>query len=474
MVVNSERTKVIATVGPACNTEEKLWELVQAGADVFRLNFSHGSHEMHLQVIKLVRAINEKYGTSVALLQDLQGPKIRTGEVENNGVELIGGQKLIITTEKIIGNSERIYTSYKAMPRDVKAGDAILIDDGKLELKVLEVKGEEITTQVVFGGILKSKKGINLPNTSVSEPSLTEKDREDLLFGLEHELDWIALSFVRHADDIKDIKQIIAQSGRKAKVVAKIEKPEALVDIDNIIEACDGIMVARGDLGVEINMEDVPVWQKTMVKKCNMVGKPVIVATQMMESMITSPRPTRAEANDVANAVVDGADTVMLSAESASGMYPLESVQAMVKIIKAIEDNIDIFHKDWPLHPESSNFLRESLIASACKLAKDTKAKAIVGFSRTGFTATKISSFRPSAKIFIFTDNKIVLNQLNLVWGVRAFYMEPKKTTDETIEEMNKALLQARLVAKGDVVINTSTMPMESTYRTNMVKLSII
>jgi pyruvate kinase len=474
MVVNSARTKVIATVGPACNTEEKLWELVQAGADVFRLNFSHGSHEMHLQVINLVRSINKKHGTSVALLQDLQGPKIRTGDVENNGVELIGGQKLIITTEKIIGNSERIYTSYKSMPQDVKVGDAILIDDGKLELKVIEIKGEQVITQVIFGGTLKSKKGINLPNTAVSEPSLTEKDREDLIFGLANDVDWIALSFVRHADDIKDIKQIIAQSGKKVKVVAKIEKPEALVDIDNIIDACDGIMVARGDLGVEINMEDVPVWQKTMVKKCNMVGKPVIVATQMMESMITSPRPTRAEANDVANAVVDGADTVMLSAESASGMYPVESVQAMGKIIKAIEDNIDIFHKDWPLHPESSNFLRESLISSACKLAKDTHAKAIVGFSRSGFTATKISSFRPSAKIFIFTDNRIILNQLNLIWGVRAFYLEPKKTTDETIDAMNKVLLDAKLVAKGDVVINTSTMPYESVYRTNMVKLSIV
>jgi len=474
MLVNSERTKVIATVGPACNTEEKLWELIQAGADVFRLNFSHGSHEMHQQVITLVRSINKKHGTTVALLQDLQGPKIRTGEVENNGVELIPGSKLIITTEKTIGNAEKIYTSYKSMPNDVKKGDAILIDDGKLELKVLEIKGEEIITQVVFGGMLKSKKGINLPNTSVSEPSLTEKDREDLIFGLQNDVDWIALSFVRHADDIKDIKQIIAQNGKKAKVVAKIEKPEALADIDNIIDACDGIMVARGDLGVEINMEDVPVWQKIVVKKCNVAGKPVIVATQMLESMITSPRPTRAETNDVANAVIDGADTVMLSAESASGMYPLESVQSMVKIIKAVESKIDIFHKDWPLRPNTANFLRESLISSACKLAKDTNAKAIVGFSRTGFTATKISSFRPSAKIFIFTDNKVILNQLNLIWGVRSFFIEPKKTTDETIEEMNKALLDAGLVGKGDVVINTSTMPTESSYRTNMVKLSII
>jgi pyruvate kinase len=474
MVVNFERTKVIATVGPASNTEEKLWELIQAGADVFRLNFSHGSHEIHQEVINIVRGINKKHGTSVALLQDLQGPKIRTGEVENNGVELVQGQKLIITTEKITGNAERIYTSYKAMPRDVKVGDSILIDDGNLELTVKEVVGDEIVTEVRFGGKLKSKKGINLPNTSVSEPSLTEKDKEDLIFGLKNDLDWIALSFVRTAQDINEIKQLIADSGKKSKVVAKIEKPEALADIDAIIEACDGIMVARGDLGVEINMEDVPTWQKIIIKKCNKAGKPVIVATQMLESMITNPRPTRAEANDVANAVIDGADTVMLSAESASGMYPKEAVQSMVRIIHAVEEKMDIFNKEWPIEPNSSNFLRESLLYSACKLAKDTKAKAIVGFSRTGFTATKISSCRPQAYIYIFTDNKVILNQLNLVWGVRAFYMEPKSTTDETIDAMTEVLLKKDLVKKGDVIINTSTMPMESNFRTNMVKLTVV
>ncbi len=473
MVVNFERTKVIATVGPASNTEEKLWELIQAGADVFRLNFSHGSHELHQEVINLVRGINKKQGTAIALLQDLQGPKIRTGEVENNGVDLVRGQKLIITTEKVIGNSERIYTSYLAMPNDVNPGDAILIDDGNLELKVIEIKNNEIITEVVFGGKLKSKKGINLPNTKVSEPSLTGKDREDLIFGLANDVDWIALSFVRTAEDITEIKKIIADSGKKSKVVAKIEKPEALEDIDAIIEACDGIMVARGDLGVEIKMEDVPTWQKIIVKKCNEAGKPVIVATQMLESMITNPRPTRAEANDVANAVIDGADTVMLSAESASGMYPKEAVQSMVRIIRAVEDKIDIFNKNWPIDADSKNFLRENLISSACKLAKDTNAKAIVGFSRTGFTATKISSFRPKAHIYIFTDNKVILNQLNLVWGVTAFFIEPKDTTDGTIEAMNKHLVDAGLISKGDVIINTSTMPIESSYRTNMIKLTI-
>ncbi len=473
MLMNLARTKVIATVGPASNTEEKLWELIQAGAGIFRLNFSHGSHELHQAVINIVRGINQKHGTAIALLQDLQGPKIRTGEVENNGVDLVKGQKLILTTEKVIGNAEKIYTSYKSMPRDVKPGDAILIDDGNLELRVVEIKGEEIVTEVIFGGKLKSKKGINLPNTAVSEPSLTDKDKEDLIFGLANDVDWIALSFVRNSEDIREIKRIIAEAGKKSKVIAKVEKPEALADIDAIIEACDGIMVARGDLGVEIAMEDVPMWQKIMVKKCNQAGKPVIVATQMLESMVTNPRPTRAEANDVANAVIDGADTVMLSAESASGMYPKEAVQSMIKIIRAVEDKMDIFHKEWPLIP-SPDVHRESLIAGACRMAKDTNAKAIVGFSRTGFTARRISSFRPTARIYIFTDNKVIFTQLNLIWGVRAFLLDSKKTTDETIDSMNKFLLENNLVSKGDVVINTSTMPLESAYRTNMVKMSII
>lgn len=471
-----KRTKIIATVGPACNTEEKLLELVHAGVDVFRLNFSHGSHEGHLQVINHIRNIRAKYGITVAMLQDLQGPKIRTGEVENNGVELKNGQKLILTTERIVGNAERIYTSYLAMPRDVNPGDRILIDDGNLELKVVSSnKTTEIVTEVVYGGILKSKKGINLPNTNVSEPSLTEKDKEDLIFGLEQDVDWIALSFVRNSADIDDIKAIIKSRGKNTKVVAKIEKPEALVEIDEIISKSDALMVARGDLGVEIPMQDVPLAQKMMIKKCNEAGKPVIVATQMLESMIKNPRPTRAETGDVANAVIDGADTVMLSAETASGSFPIESVSAMVSIIQAIEAQANVFHKEYELRPESENFLRERLIAGTCRISKDVKAKAIVNISKTGFVCNMIAKHRPNANIFTFTDNKSLVNVFNLTWGVKPFYLDMKyKSTDELIEAVNKFLLDGGYVKKGDLVINTGSMPIDGKFRTNMMKMSII
>jgi pyruvate kinase len=472
-----KRTKIIATVGPACNTEEKLWELVQAGVDVFRLNFSHGDHAGHLQVIKHIRNLNAKHDMTISILQDLQGPKIRTGEIENNGVELKNGQKLVITTEKIVGNSERIYTSYKAMPKDVKVSDRILIDDGNLELKVIETNEEEVITEVIYGGILKSKKGINLPNTIVSEPSLTVKDREDLVFGLENDVDWIALSFVRNAEDIHEIKSIIAASGKEAKVIAKIEKPEALVDIDRIIAATDALMVARGDLGVEIPMEEVPVAQKMMIKKCNEAAKPVIVATQMLESMIKNPRPTRAEAGDVANAIIDGADTVMLSAETASGNFPVEAVKAMVSIATAIEDSQEnIYHKSYNLNRLSPMFLRERLITGMCRIAADVEPKAIVNISKSGFVANKISSLRPKSLIFTFTDNLKLLHSLNLVWGIKAFYIElyKFKSSDELIEAVNKILLHKGLINSGDLVFNTASMPIDGAFRTNMMKMSIV
>lgn len=476
MEIPFNRTKILATVGPASNTPEKLWELVKAGADVFRLNFSHGSHEDHLKVINHIKALNLKYGTTIAMLQDLQGPKIRTGEVENNGVELISGKKLTITTEKVIGNAERIYTSYTLMPRDVSVGDRILIDDGNLEIKVLSTNGTDtIVTEVVYGGILKSKKGINLPNTKVSEPSLTAKDKEDLLFGLEHGVDWVALSFVRNAKDIDDIKEIIKSKGKNTKVVAKIEKPEALLEIDEIIEKSDALMVARGDLGVEIPMEDVPLAQKMMIRKCNAAAKPVIVATQMLESMIKNPRPTRAEAGDVANAVIDGADAVMLSAESASGSFPVESVKAMVAIIGAIERGTNVYNKEYDLDKTSPDFLRERLLAGACRLADDINAKAIVNISKTGFVGNMISSHRPKALIFTFTDNKELVNVLNLSWGIKPFYMETKfKSTDEMLEAVNKILVEKNLVKKGDLILNTASMPIDGEFRTNMLKMSII
>jgi pyruvate kinase len=470
-----KKTKIIATVGPTSNNEETLLELVKAGVNVFRLNFSHGTHEDHKKVIDIVRGINEKQGTNVALLQDLQGPKIRTGEVENNGVELINGQDLIITNEKCIGNNKRIYTGYHPMPGDVKAGDTILIDDGNLELKVISTDGvKEIQTKVVYGGIIKSKKGINLPDSNVSAPSLTEKDKEDLLFGIEHKLDWIALSFVRCAEDIDDIKAIITKHKSNAKVVAKIEKPEALANIDAIIKVSDAIMVARGDLGVEIPLADVPVAQKMIIRKCNLASKPVIVATQMMESMITNPRPTRAEANDVANAVMDGADTVMLSAETASGKFPLQTINYMVQIIQAVEENVNIYNKDFELDPMSKTFYNESVIVSAVNLAVNVEAKAIIGTSKSGFTAFKLSSLRPEAEIYIFTDNKPLVNTLNLVWGVTAFYYDKFDSTDTSLQEINSILVKAGLLKKGDVVVNTGSMPIDEHRLTNMVKLSVI
>ncbi|MDX2189247.1 MAG: pyruvate kinase [Bacteroidota bacterium] len=469
------RTKIIATVGPACNTEEKLMQLIKAGVDVFRLNFSHGSHEEHLKVINHIKNIREKHGITIGMLQDLQGPKIRTGEVENNGVELVNGHTLIITTEKVIGNSEKIYTSYKAMPKDVKSGDKILIDDGNIELKVLSTTGEEILTEVVYGGLLKSKKGINLPNTKVSEPSLTEKDREDLIFGLKHDVDWVALSFVRTSADIDEIKGIIQQQGKNTKVVAKIEKPEALVDIDKIIEKSDGLMVARGDLGVEIPMEDVPVAQKMMIRKCNEAGKPVIVATQMLESMIKNPRPTRAEAGDVANAVIDGADTVMLSAETASGNFPIESVKAMVSIIGAIEREVDIYNKEYPIPKSHPHFLRERLISGTCRIANDIHARAIINISKTGFVCNMIAKHRPKSRIFTFTDNKELVHVFNLTWGVTPFYIDMKyKSTDQLIEAVNHILKEKGLVKSGDLVVNTASMPIDGEFRTNMVKMSKI
>jgi pyruvate kinase len=467
-----KKTKIIATVGPACNTKEKLWELVLAGANIFRLNFSHGTHEQHLQVIKYIRELNKENNANIAILQDLQGPKIRTDEVENNGVELKEGSKIIITKETCLGTSEKISTSYKSLPTDVKTGDIILIDDGKIELKVLGTNKTEVTAEVVYGGVLKSKKGINLPNTDVSEPSLTEKDKKDLLFGIENNVDWIALSFVRRAEDLADLKSIIRQHGKDIKVVAKIEKPQAIQNIDAIIEETDAIMVARGDLGVEILMEEVPMIQKMIVTKCNKIGKPVIIATQMMESMITNPRPTRAETNDVANAIVDGADAVMLSAETASGQYPVLTVKSMARICLSVEKQApNIYYKD--AHDDANTY-SDSVIATACDLADTTKAKAIIGLSQSGYSAYRIAAHRPKADIYIFTGNKQFVTASNLIWGVRAFYYDKFSSTDETIEGIKNFLVKEGLLSKGDLYVTTASMPVTGKQHANMLKLSVV
>src|SRR6478736_1987753 len=469
--ISYNKTKIVATVGPASSSKEMLRALLKEGVDVFRLNFSHGTHEDHLKVINNVRELNAELGTHVALLQDLQGPKIRVNDVED-GTVLVAGQEIIITTVQLKGNAQKVSTSYEGLPKDVKPGDMILIDDGKIELKVKEVKGVEVISEVIYGGPLKPRKGINLPFTKVSAPSLTEKDRADLEFGLQFNLDWVALSFVRKASDIEELRKIIEGKKSTTRIVAKVEKPEALENIDAVVEATDAVMVARGDLGVEIWMEEVPMVQKMLVEKCNKLSKPVIVATQMMESMIENPRPTRAETNDVANAVMDGADALMLSAETAAGKYPIEVIRSMVRTIASVEKSGNIFYRFRETNPKSLTFTHDSFILAACKLAQDVGAKAIVGMTSSGYTAFKASSHRPNCNIFVFTGNKAILNTMNLVWSTRAYYYEKQNSTDETIADVQAVLKKEGHVQKGDIVIILASMPIHERNRTNMMKLS--
>jgi len=468
------KTKILATIGPASNNYETIKSLAAAGANVFRLNFSHGTHEIHADVAKIIRQINKEEGLNLGILQDLQGPKIRVGEVENNGVEIKAGESITITNDPVVGTSSLVSTVYQNLPNDVVTGDRILIDDGNLEVIVNDTDGKNVNCTVIHGGILKSRKGINLPNTKVSAPSLTEKDIEDLAFGLEQEVDWIALSFVRSADDITDLRKRIEEKGKLCKIVAKIEKPEALDNIDAIIEATDAIMVARGDLGVEVPMEIVPLWQKRIVEKCKLASKPVIIATQMMESMIVNPRPTRAETNDVANAVLDGADAVMLSAETASGKYPVNAVKAMSSIISYLEDNADIYHNLYKIPEDDDTFLSNNLVLMASRLSRNVKAKAIVGITSSGFTGFRIASHRPLANIFVFTRNKPLITQMSLVWGVRAYFYENQVSTDATFIDIENTLKSDGHVISGDIIVNTASMPLKSNGRTNMLKIHIV
>jgi len=471
--VSYNKSKIVATVGPASNSKEMLRALIKEGVDIFRLNFSHGTHEDHLKVITYVRELNQELGTTVSLLQDLQGPKIRINQMEPD-VVIERGHELIITSRELVGNREIASTSYKELPRDVKVGDMILVDDGKIELKVKEIRDVDVVTEVVYGGPLKSRKGINLPFTKVSAPSLTEKDAEDLEFGLKNDVDWIALSFVRKAHDIHTLRGIIDARKSNAKIVAKIEKPEALSNIDEIIASTDAVMVARGDLGVEIWMEEVPMVQKMLVEKCNKAGKPVIVATQMMESMIENPRPTRAETNDVANAIMDGADAVMLSAETASGKYPIEVIRSMVRTIASVEKSPNIYFRFRDVDPKLPSYINDSLVLAACKLAKDVGAKAIVGMTASGYTAFKSSSHRPNANIFVFTGNKSLLNKINLVWGSRAYHYDKTNSTDETIADVEAILKREGHVQTGDIFIFLASMPIQERARTNTLKINVV
>ncbi|WKK79697.2 pyruvate kinase [Marivirga arenosa] len=470
--IKFNKSKIVATVGPASNTKEMLQKLVKAGADVFRLNFSHGDHETHQQTLGYIEEINKEWGTNISILQDLQGPKIRLGDIVNGKTVIKEGDEFIITINEIEGDSKKASTTYQGLPSDVKKGDTILIDDGNIQLEVISSDKTDVKTKVIYGGDLKSKKGINLPFTKVSAPSLTEKDLEDLKFGLKNEVDWIALSFVRSAADVLDLKNRIRYNGKDCKVVAKIEKPEALKDIDNIIAATDAVMVARGDLGVEIPMEDVPLAQKMIIKKCNDACKPVIVATQMMESMIENPRPTRAETNDVANAILDGGDAVMLSAESAAGQYPVEAVLSMSNTIASIEKHTSIYHKYGHVHRDSETFFSDNLVQTACKLAEETGAKAIVGMTKSGYTAYRLASHRPKAGIFIFTGNNDLLETINLVWGVRGYIYNNYESTDKTFADIEKILKKDKHVETGDIIILMASMPIKEKNRTNMLKVT--
>jgi len=472
---NQSHTKIIATLGPAASSKDILRKMIVEGVDVFRLNFSHSNREEHLRLINLIKALNLELGTNIAILADLQGPKLRVGEIENNLINLIEGDILTFVTEKCIGTKEHIYMSYREFPEDVNLGEAILIDDGKIKLEVIETnKKDRVRAKVIYGGPLSSKKGVNLPNTKVSLPCLTDEDISNANFALGQGVDWIALSFVRKASDILDLKDLIKKRKDHAGVIAKIEKPEALKEIDQIIDLADGIMVARGDLGVEVPFDEVPLIQKLIVEKCIAHSKPVIIATQMMESMITNFRPTRAEANDVANAVLDGADALMLSGETSVGKYPVETINSMQRIIDYTETQGCPFDKQHTPLEGTPVFLADSICYNASKLAQQTGAKAIITFTHSGYTAIRISSHRPKAQIYAFTNNKELLHKISLVWGVRPFYLSIYAHLDKAIHESIELLKEKKLLSEGDCVVHVGSTPLNLHGRTNMLKVSYV
>ncbi len=474
-VNNNQKTKIIATIGPASSSKEMLTELVKAGVNVFRLNFSHGTHEQHQQVINYILEINKEYNLHIGILADLQGPKLRVGKIENNALEIQPGDILTFVNKECIGTKEMIYMSYDHFAQDVKPGEKVLVDDGKIVLQVLSTnQKDEVKLKVLFGSVLSSNKGVNLPETKVSQPSLTHKDIEDLNYVLTQPINWIALSFVREADDIRDVHRRIAEKGHFAKVIAKIEKPEAIRNIKEIIKVSDAIMIARGDLGVEFPIEKLPGIQKMIIQRCIQKSKPVIVATQMMESMITNPSPTRAEVTDVANAVLDGTDAVMLSGETSVGDHPSLVVDAMRKIITEAERHYHMQGKRAQPDPQSETFLSDVLCLGAPRLAEEVNAKAILGLTVNGYTAFRMSSYRPKPKIHIFSDKPHMLNTLSLVWGVRCYLYTKFTTTDETFEDLNQILKDEGVVKTGDIVINTGSMPLYKKFRTNMLKITVI
>lgn len=462
-------------MGPATADIAVLEAMFNQGLDICRINFSHGDYDAVLSTVNNIRTLNKKLNRHVGILADLQGPKLRIGVMKGNGAELVTGELIEITTRETEGDASLIYITYPQFPQDVKVGETVLIDDGKIHLEVLETNLKDtVRCRIKAGGMLTSKKGVNLPNTKISLPCLTVKDLRDLDFALQQDFDWIGLSFVRSVTDIVELKDIIHNKGKRARVIAKIEKPEAIREIDNIIDITDGIMVARGDLGVELPMERVPLLQKMIVRKCIEIGKPVIIATQMMESMITNYTPTRAEVNDVANAVMDGADAVMLSAETSVGKYPVKVIEIMRKIITEVEELDTIYYKEHTPQIRTITYITDSICYNACSLAHHAGAQALISMTNSGYTAFKLSSHRPKAPIFIFTDNRALLTALSLVWGVRGYYYDKYESTDQTIDDLKQLIKKEGHVKNDDLVINIASMPMKEKGRTNMMKLSYI
>ena len=477
MSYKRKKTKIVATLGPAISTKKMLLELIATGVNVFRINFSHADYKVVENNIKYIREINKEHGYNAAILADLQGPKLRVGVMKDDITVNRGDKIKFETGEKFEGTKERIYMNYDGFPKDTKIGEKILLDDGKLIFEVVSTnKINQVKAKVIQGGVLKSKKGVNLPNTNISQPALTEKDKKDALFAISQEVDWIALSFVRNAKDLKELEEIITKnSSYKIPIIAKIEKPEAVKNIDSIITSCDGLMVARGDLGVEIPAQEVPLIQKQLVRRAKEARIPVIIATQMMESMIESLTPSRAEVNDVANSVMDGADAVMLSGETSVGKYPVEVIQTMSDIIKSVEDSelIDVPQKHP--HIKTKRYITKSICYHAAHMANQINARGITTLTNSGYTAFQISAWRPKAHILVYSSNKRIISRLNLLWGVRAFYYDKFVSTDETLEDVNKMAVDKGYLEAGDMVISLAAMPihekgMVNTLRVNQVK----
>jgi pyruvate kinase len=471
----SKKTKIVATVGPATNTYEKLVALVQEGVNVFRLNFSHGNHEGHEAVIGHIRRLNQELKENVAILADLQGPKLRVGDLEGGSLELAMGDEFYFTNEKVVGNREQIYMSYPDFAKDVRVGEKILLDDGKIEVLVVEITPDgRVLVKVTVPGTLFPRKGVNLPDTKISLPALTEKDLADLEFIAAQNIDWVALSFVRQPADLLDLRLRLKAYGSTSKIIAKIEMPEALQHLREIILASDAVMVARGDLGVELPLQQVPMVQKKIVRMCIHRAKPVIIATQMMESMLDRTRPNRSEITDVANAVLEGADALMLSAETATGMYPELVIRTMTSIIQEVEKEEIVYNRNLVPQPHSPSFLSDALCYNACEIAHDVNAAALVGMTQSGFTGFMLSSFRPKSPLFVFTKTQQLVNQLSLSWGVKAFFYEKEDSIDAIIKDQLQLLCDEGYLKEGDVAINTGSMPIEKHLQTNMLKITRI